>query len=66
MTRSEPYGGESSEIPKPALFPGGLAADRHQDSIANYLYADGGVRAIAAQQIATWCNPGMSFVIPPQ
>ncbi len=46
--------------------PGELAVDRHQGSVANYLYADGGVRAIAAEQIAQWCDEGFNFVIPPQ
>lgn len=47
-------------------FPGELAVDRHQSSVANYLYADGGVRAIAAGQVADWCDSGMNFVLPPR
>lgn len=47
-------------------FPGELAVDRHQGAVANYLYADGSVRVIAAQQIAEWCDAGFNFVIPPQ
>lgn len=47
-------------------YPGELAADRHQGTTANYLYADGGVRAIAADQIAEWCDSGFNFVMPPQ
>lgn len=47
-------------------FPGELAVDRHQGSIANYLYADGSVHAIAADQIAQWCDAGFNFVVPPQ
>ena len=46
--------------------PGELAVDRHQGGVANYLYADGSVRAIAADQIAEWCDMGFNFVIPPQ
>lgn len=46
--------------------PGELAVDRHQGSVANYLYADGSVRAISAAQIAEWCDAGFNFVIPPQ
>lgn len=47
-------------------YPGELAVDRHQGTTANYLYADGGVRSISAQQIAEWCDGGFNFVIPPQ
>ena len=43
-----------------------LAVGRHQGSVANYLYADGSVRAIAAEQVAEWCDAGFNFVIPPQ
>lgn len=45
---------------------GELAVDRHQGGVANYLYADGSVRVIAADQIAEWCDEGFNFVIPPQ
>lgn len=41
-----------------------VAVDRHQGSVANYLYADGHVDAIAAEQIAEWCNAGTNFAIP--
>ena len=47
-------------------YPGELAVDRHQGSVANYLYADGGVRAISAEQIAAWCDEGFNFIVPPQ
>lgn len=47
-------------------FPGELAVDRHLGTTANYLYADGSVRAIAAEQIQQWCDDGFNFVIPPQ
>lgn len=47
-------------------YPGELAVDRHQGTTANYLYADGGVRAIPAEQIAEWCDTGFNFAIPPQ
>ena len=50
----------------PEWFPGELAVNRHQGSVANYLYTDGSVRAIAAQQIAEWCDEGFNFVVPPQ
>lgn len=45
---------------------GELAVDRHQGSVANYLYADGSVRVITADQIAQWCDDGFNFVIPPR
>ncbi len=47
-------------------FPGELAVERHLGASANYLYADGSVRVIAAEQIAQWCDEGFNFVIPPQ
>lgn len=46
--------------------PGELAVDRHQGSGANYLYADGSVRMISADQIAEWCDTGFNFIMPPQ
>ncbi len=52
--------------PEDANFPGELAADRHQSTTANYLYADGSVRAISADQVAEWCDTGFNFVMPPQ
>ncbi|MEQ8847808.1 MAG: DUF1559 domain-containing protein [Botrimarina sp.] len=51
---------------QPKLYPGELAVDRHSGTIANYLYADGGVRAIDAAQIARWCDEGVNFIAPPQ
>ncbi|MEM9656883.1 MAG: DUF1559 domain-containing protein [Planctomycetota bacterium] len=47
-------------------WPGELAVDRHQGGVANYLYADGSVHAIAVDQIAAWCDEGFNFVRPPQ
>lgn len=47
-------------------YPGELAVERHQGTTANYLYADGSVRAISAEQIAEWCDAGINFVMPPQ
>jgi prepilin-type N-terminal cleavage/methylation domain-containing protein/prepilin-type processing-associated H-X9-DG protein len=43
-----------------------VAADRHQGTVANYLYADGHVDAIAAEQVAEWCDAEFNFAIPPQ
>lgn len=43
---------------------GELAVDRHQGSVANYLYADGSVRAISADQVAEWCDQGFNFALP--
>jgi prepilin-type N-terminal cleavage/methylation domain-containing protein/prepilin-type processing-associated H-X9-DG protein len=43
-----------------------VAVDRHQGTLANYLYADGHVAAIAAEQIAQWCDEETNFAIPPQ
>ena len=45
---------------------GELAAARHQGGVANYLYADGSVRAIAVDQISEWCDEGFNFILPPQ
>jgi prepilin-type N-terminal cleavage/methylation domain-containing protein/prepilin-type processing-associated H-X9-DG protein len=42
------------------------AVDRHHGTSANYLYADGHVEAIAAEQIARWCDEGFNFAKPPQ
>lgn len=39
---------------------------RHTGDVANYLYADGHVVAIAADQILEWCSEGFNFAIPPQ
>jgi prepilin-type processing-associated H-X9-DG protein len=43
-----------------------VAVDRHQGTTANYLYADGHVTAIAAEQIGQWCDEGQNFAKPPQ
>jgi prepilin-type N-terminal cleavage/methylation domain-containing protein/prepilin-type processing-associated H-X9-DG protein len=43
-----------------------VATDRHAGDTANYLYADGHVEVVAAEQIADWCNAGVNFAIPPQ
>jgi prepilin-type processing-associated H-X9-DG protein/prepilin-type N-terminal cleavage/methylation domain-containing protein len=41
-----------------------IAVDRHQGTVANYLYADGHVAAIAGEQIELWCDEGMNFAQP--
>lgn len=41
-----------------------VAVDRHGGRVANYLYADGHVVAIAEQQIAEWCAEGVNFALP--
>ena len=43
-----------------------VAVERHAGGVANYLYADGHVEAVAAEQIAEWCDAGINFAIPPQ
>ena len=43
-----------------------VAVDRHAGAVANYVYADGHVVAISAEQIAQWCREGFNFAIPPQ
>lgn len=43
-----------------------VAVDRHHGTSANYLYADGHVEAIAAEQIAEWAAEGFNFAEPPQ
>jgi len=43
-----------------------VAVDRHHGGLANYLYADGHVEVIPADQIAEWCDAGVNFAIPPQ
>jgi prepilin-type N-terminal cleavage/methylation domain-containing protein/prepilin-type processing-associated H-X9-DG protein len=43
-----------------------VAVNRHRGTSANYLYADGHVDAITADQIEEWCNSGTNFAIPPQ
>jgi prepilin-type N-terminal cleavage/methylation domain-containing protein/prepilin-type processing-associated H-X9-DG protein len=42
-----------------------VAVARHQ-GVAHYLYADGHVDALSAEQIAEWCDAGFNFAIPPQ
>lgn len=41
-----------------------VAVDRHHGGVANYLYADGHVETISADQIAEWCDTGFNFAIP--
>ncbi len=41
-----------------------VAVARHHGRVANYLYADGHVDAITAEQIAEWCDTGFNFAIP--
>ena len=41
-----------------------VAVDRHQGTVANYLYADGHVAAIGADDIADWCDEGFNFAMP--
>ena len=43
-----------------------VAVDRHLGEVANYLYADGHVEAVSAEQIAEWCAAGFNFARPPQ
>lgn len=43
-----------------------VAIDRHHGGVANYLYADGHVTSISAEQIHEWCVEGFNFAIPPQ
>ena len=43
-----------------------VATRRHSGSVANYLYADGHVSAIAAEQIAEWAAEPFNFARPPQ
>lgn len=45
---------------------GEVAIDRHNGDVANYLYADGHVKAIAASEIAQWCDEGFDFAKPPE
>ena len=41
-----------------------VAVDRHPGPVANYLYADGHVSAIAEQQIRAWVDEGFEFARP--
>ena len=43
-----------------------LVVDRHQGNTANYLYVDGHVEVISADQIGKWCDEGFNFAIPPE
>lgn len=43
-----------------------IAVDRHHGTSANYLYADGHVEAISAEQIAEWAAAGHNFAEPEQ
>lgn len=43
-----------------------VAVGRHAGDVANYLYADGHVKAISADQIAEWCREGFDFARPQQ
>jgi prepilin-type processing-associated H-X9-DG protein/prepilin-type N-terminal cleavage/methylation domain-containing protein len=43
-----------------------VAVDRHSGTTANYLYADGHVEAISADQISEWCIEGTNFALPQQ
>ena len=43
-----------------------VAVDRHGGVMANYLYADGHVAGLSAEQIAQWCDEGFNFAAPPQ
>ena len=45
---------------------GEVAVARHHGGVANYLYADGHVDAISADQIEEWCDEGFNFAIPPE
>jgi prepilin-type processing-associated H-X9-DG protein len=40
-----------------------VAVERHF-AAANYLYADGHVEAVTAQQIAEWCAKAYNFALP--
>jgi prepilin-type N-terminal cleavage/methylation domain-containing protein/prepilin-type processing-associated H-X9-DG protein len=44
---------------------GEVAVNRHHGMFANYLYADGHVDRISADQIEEWCNSATNFAIPP-
>ena len=41
-----------------------VAIDRHQGDVANYLYADGHVASIPADQISDWVNEEFDFARP--
>lgn len=41
-----------------------VAVDRHAGGVANYLYADGHVATIAADQLKEWIDEGKNFALP--
>ena len=43
-----------------------VAIERHTGGVANYLFADGHVEAISADQIAQWCDEEFNFALPQQ
>jgi prepilin-type processing-associated H-X9-DG protein len=43
-----------------------VATKRHSHTGANYLYADGHVETIAADQIAAWAAENFNFARPPR
>ncbi|MCA9241561.1 MAG: type II secretion system protein [Planctomycetales bacterium] len=43
-----------------------IAIERHHGTMANYLFADGHVHAIPAEQIAEWAEEGFNFAQPPR
>ena len=43
-----------------------VAVTRHHGTTANYLYADGHVAAILAEQVEEWCDQRVNFAKPPQ
>ncbi|MEM8865191.1 MAG: DUF1559 domain-containing protein [Planctomycetota bacterium] len=47
-----------------AVIEGELGTERHLGTVANYLYADGHVEAIAAEQIAQWASEPFEFARP--
>ena len=41
-----------------------VAIDRHLGESANYLFGDGHVQAISANQVGEWCLDGFNFALP--
>jgi prepilin-type processing-associated H-X9-DG protein len=41
-----------------------VGVNRHHDSTANYLYLDGHVSPISAEQIRQWCDESFNFALP--
>jgi prepilin-type processing-associated H-X9-DG protein/prepilin-type N-terminal cleavage/methylation domain-containing protein len=63
------YNLKRNKPPKRAVWEaviGEVAVERHAGGVANYLYADGHVAPIVADQIAEWCDTEFNFAIPPQ